>query len=58
MPGFVEGLEMMTVDSEAMFILTPTLSFGENEWPKGVDRGTPLIFLVTLHEVVAAESTP
>jgi len=58
LPGFMECLQMMSVDSQARFILPPALSFGENEWPEGVDRGTPLIFFVTLHEVIGAEAAP
>jgi len=58
LPGFMEGLQMMTVDSQARFILPPALSFGDGEWPPGVDRGTPLLFMVTLHEVISAESNP
>ena len=55
-PGFVEGLQMMNVDSQAMFVIPPALSFGAGVWPEGVDRGTPLIFFITLHEVISAEA--
>lgn len=58
LPGFMEGLQMMSVESQAKFILPPELSFGEGEWPEGVDRGTPILFLVTLHEVIGAETAP
>ena len=58
LPGIMEGLQMMTVDSKAIFVLIPALSFGEKPWPEGVDRGTPLVFFLTLHEVITAESTP
>jgi len=58
LPGFMEGLQMMTIDSHAIFVLPPTLSFGEGEWPQGVDRGTPLVFWVTLHEVISAPVSP
>jgi len=58
LPGFMEGFQMMTVDSQARFILPPALSFGAGEWPQGVDRGTPLLFMVTLHEVISAENGP
>ena len=58
LPGFMEGLQMMTVDSQAMFILPPSLSFGEGKWPDGVDRGTPLIFFITLHEVISGDNPP
>lgn len=58
MPGFMEGFQMMSVESKARFVLPPELSFGEGEWPEGVDRGTPLLFFVTLHEVIGAETSP
>ena len=58
LPGFVEGFQMMTVGSQAMFILPPALSFGDHKWPDGVDRGTPLIFFVTLDEVIGAGTSP
>ena len=58
LPGFMEGLQMMTVDSQAKFVLPPELSFGAHEWPVGVDRGTPLLFFVTLHELIGAEAAP
>jgi FKBP-type peptidyl-prolyl cis-trans isomerase FkpA len=51
LPGFMEGLQMMTVGSEAIFVLPPALSFGEGAWPQGVQRGSPLIFRIGLKEV-------
>lgn len=53
LPGFIEGLQMMTTDSEAVFVLPPALSFGAGRWPEGTEPGTPLIFRITLHEVVS-----
>lgn len=53
-PGLREGFQMMTVGSAGMLVLPPDLSYGSGQWPTGTDRGTPLIFLVKLHEVVAA----
>jgi len=58
LPGFMEGFQMMTVGSNALFVLPPALSFGENKWPEGVDHGMPLLYQVTLHEVIAAEASP
>lgn len=58
LPGLIEGIQMMTVDAQAMLVLPPELSFGEHKWPDGVDRGSPLIFQVTLHEVIGAETAP
>jgi FKBP-type peptidyl-prolyl cis-trans isomerase FkpA len=54
LPGLAEALQMMTVDSAAMLVLPPDLSFGAGEWPAGTERGTPLLFTVKLHEVIAA----
>jgi FKBP-type peptidyl-prolyl cis-trans isomerase len=53
-PGFREGLQMMTIDSHAIFVLPPALSFGHGEWPAGVSPGSPLIFEVALLDVVPA----
>ena len=50
-PGLREGLQMMTVDSNAVFVLPPALSLGSGDWPAGVARDTPLFLAVTLHEV-------
>jgi FKBP-type peptidyl-prolyl cis-trans isomerase len=58
LPGFMEGLQMMTVDAKAVFVLPPALSFGEGEWPEGVDRGTPMVFWVTLHEISSPPAAP
>lgn len=54
LPGLAEALQMMSVDSAAMLVLPPDLSFGAGEWPAGTERGTPLLFTVKLHEVIAA----
>jgi FKBP-type peptidyl-prolyl cis-trans isomerase len=54
MPGLMEGLQMMTVGSEAVFVIPPVLSFGDKPWPDGVERGSPLVYWVTLHDVTAA----
>ncbi len=53
-PGLSEGLQMMGAGSSAMLVLPPALSFGSGEWPAGIERGTPLIFTVVLHEIVSA----
>jgi FKBP-type peptidyl-prolyl cis-trans isomerase len=58
MPGFGEVLQMMTVDSTAVFVLPPALSFGQGRWPEGVERGTPLVFTVVLHEVISPDAPP
>ena len=53
MPGLTEGLQMMTVGAEAVFVIPPSLSFGDKTWPDGVERGSPLVYWVTLHDVTA-----
>lgn len=53
LPGLREGVQMLAVGSEAIFVLPPALSFGDGDWPAGVGRGMPLTFLVTLHEVIS-----
>jgi FKBP-type peptidyl-prolyl cis-trans isomerase FkpA len=52
LPGFVEGFQMMTVGSEAIFVLPPALSFGDGPWPPFLARGEPLIFRIALKEVI------
>jgi FKBP-type peptidyl-prolyl cis-trans isomerase FkpA len=54
LPGLREGVQMMAIGSEAIFVLTPALSFGAGNWPTGVGPHVPLTFVVTLHEVLAA----
>ncbi len=56
LPGVAEGVQLMSPTSQAILVLPPDLSFGQKEWPQGIDRGTPLIFFVTLHEVISAQS--
>jgi FKBP-type peptidyl-prolyl cis-trans isomerase FkpA len=56
LPGFAEGIQMMTVGGEGIFVLPPALSFGSGAWPQGVDAGTPLIFVIKLKQIVVAES--
>jgi FKBP-type peptidyl-prolyl cis-trans isomerase FkpA len=56
LPGFVEGIQMMTVGGQGVFVLPPALSFGSGNWPPGVDRGTPLFFRITLIDVISGET--
>lgn len=58
LPGLTEGLQMMTVNTRALMILAPDLSFGTGRWPEGLEPGTPISFLVTLHEVIPPQGTP
>jgi len=56
-PGFKEGIQMMNVGAKAIFVLPPALSFGSGKWPPGVPRGTPLIFQISLDDVVSADKS-
>ncbi|HZZ17900.1 MAG TPA: FKBP-type peptidyl-prolyl cis-trans isomerase [Opitutaceae bacterium] len=56
MPALMEGLQMMTVGSHAVFVIPPALSFGDGQWPDGVPQGSPLVYWVTLEDVAAAPS--
>jgi FKBP-type peptidyl-prolyl cis-trans isomerase FkpA len=58
LPGIAEGIQLMTNTSQAIFVVPPALSYGQGEWPQGVDRGAPIIFQVTLHQVVGAGAPP
>ena len=53
-PGLREGLQMMVVGSQALFLLPPDLSFGQGPWPEGLAPGTPLVYRVVLADVEAA----
>jgi FKBP-type peptidyl-prolyl cis-trans isomerase len=54
MPGLMEGMQMMVEGSTAVFVLPPSLSFGEGAWPEGVERGSPLVYYISLGDVMAA----
>ena len=58
LPGLAEGLQMMTIESHARFIVPPKLSFGDGPWPDGVAPGSPLLFTVVLHEVISPDAPP
>jgi len=52
-PGLVEGLQMMTLESKALLVIPPNLSFGEGEWPAGMERGAPIQVQIVLQEVIS-----
>lgn len=52
LPGLAEGVQMMSAGSAAMLVLPPDLSYGPGEWPPGVERGTPLVYMVKLEQVI------
>lgn len=55
LPGLREGVAMMAVGSQGTFLVPPKLTFGDGAWPSGVQKGSPLLFLVTLEDVVRPE---
>lgn len=57
-PGVVEGLQMLALGGHAIFLLPPRLSFGGGEWPAGLERGTPILLQVNLHDILPETSTP
>jgi hypothetical protein len=54
LPGLLEGVQMMSVGSQGVFVLPAKLSFGTGSWPDGVPVGSPIIFHLKLLEVVPA----
>lgn len=54
LPGLIEGVQMVSAGGRGLFVLPAALSFGEGKWPPGTDPGMPLIFTVTLDEIIAA----
>jgi hypothetical protein len=52
LPGLAEGVQMMSAGSAAMLVLPPDLSYGSGEWPPGVERGTPLVYMIKLEQVI------
>jgi FKBP-type peptidyl-prolyl cis-trans isomerase FkpA len=52
LPGLAEGVQMMSAGSAALFVLPPDLSFGAEGWPAGIERGTPLVFMVRLEQII------
>lgn len=57
LPGFREGLQMMTRESKAVFVLPPNLSFGDGDWPNGLQTGSPLICQITLFKIIPPDAS-
>ena len=57
-PGLAEGVQMLALGGRAVLIVPPKLSFGSGAWPAGVDRGTPILFLVDLEDIIADGAAP
>ncbi len=54
LPGIAEGVQMLTLGASQLLVLPPHLSFGENPWPEGLQPGMPLVFQITLKEIISA----
>jgi len=52
LPGLNEAVQMMSPRSSALVVLPPDLSFGSGPWPDGVPRGSPILCMLQLHEIV------
>ena len=52
LPGLAEGVQMLALGSRAVLLLPPKLSFGSGPWPAGVDHGMPILFLVSLEDII------
>jgi FKBP-type peptidyl-prolyl cis-trans isomerase len=55
-PGLLEGLQMMTIGNQALFLIPPSLTFGDGSWPEGVPHGAPLVYTVRLLEVLPGDA--
>lgn len=54
-PGLAYGVQLLALDGHALLLVPPELSFSQQAWPAGVPRGSPLFFILRLHDVIAAE---
>jgi hypothetical protein len=43
---------MIGLGGEGFFVLPPGLSFGIGQWPEGVEPGMPLLYRITLQDIV------
>jgi FKBP-type peptidyl-prolyl cis-trans isomerase len=57
-PGLREGLQMMTIGNQAVFLVPPSLSYGDGSWPEGAVHGAPMVYTVTLLEVIPGDTPP
>jgi FKBP-type peptidyl-prolyl cis-trans isomerase FkpA/FKBP-type peptidyl-prolyl cis-trans isomerase FklB len=53
LPGLAEGVQMMQPGSSGLYLVPPALSYGDGTWPAGVERGTPIMFTLKLHEIIS-----
>lgn len=53
LPGLAEGVRMIALGGRGLLVVPPSLSFNRGQWPNGVTRGMPLLFLVEVEDVIA-----
>jgi FKBP-type peptidyl-prolyl cis-trans isomerase len=58
LPGLAEGVQRLALGGTEMLVLPPSLSFGNGEWPQGLQPGMPLLFQIELKEVAAHGTEP
>mgnify|MGYP001367833178 CR=1 FL=1 len=51
-PGWTEGLQLMTEGAEYKFFIPSNLAYGENQVSNEIVPGSTLIFTVTLHKIL------
>jgi FKBP-type peptidyl-prolyl cis-trans isomerase FkpA len=56
LPGLVEAVRMLTLGGKMVTVVPPTLSFGDAAWPAGVQPGIPLLFELSLEDIVVTEA--
>jgi len=54
LPGIAEGVQMLTLGASQLLVVPPHLSFGNGTWPDGLQPGMPLVFQITLKEIIPA----
>lgn len=57
-PGVNEALQMIALGGHAVFVVPPHLSFGNGQWPEGVDPGSPILVQIDLKDILPAGSVP
>lgn len=57
-PGVNEALQMIALGGHAVFVVPPHLSFGNGQWPEGVDPGSPILLQIELKDILPAGAVP
>lgn len=56
LPGLAEAVQMLALGGRMILAVPPHLSFGTGAWPAGVEKDTPLLFDLTLEEILAKQT--